>query len=237
METVLAHRPYCIKVEQTSAERQRLALVLAALANPTRLSLLERLAHPAYVAALAAEFDITRQAMRKHLTILHEAGLVRATPSRHGALPALLYAADPAALFLARERLHQVVPAGASAGPRHMPTLAAPGAPAPDRLRGAGIVVLHGADAPGRFVPLRPASGWIVGRADDADVRLAHDPYVSTRHAMLRYAPSGWTIEDLGSTNGTFLDFRRLPPGAASPLPSGAIVTAGRTHFVLRGGA
>ena len=42
----------------------------------------------------------------------------------------------------------------------------------------------------------------VIGRANDAAVRLA-DTSVSRRHAEVRPAGDGWTVVDLGSTNGT----------------------------------
>ncbi|HEY3867092.1 MAG TPA: metalloregulator ArsR/SmtB family transcription factor [Actinocrinis sp.] len=52
--------------------------VLAALADPTRRQLLERLSghRAASASALARELPVSRQAVAKHLTVLQEAGLV-----------------------------------------------------------------------------------------------------------------------------------------------------------------
>lgn len=54
------------------------APIFSALADPVRRNLLEKLAHdgPRTATQLAAEYTITRQGIRKHLTILHDAGLV-----------------------------------------------------------------------------------------------------------------------------------------------------------------
>ncbi len=48
---------------------------------------------------------------------------------------------------------------------------------------------------------LLPPGGAEVGRSRDCDIVL-DDSSISRRHAELRPAESGWTIEDLGSTNG-----------------------------------
>jgi pSer/pThr/pTyr-binding forkhead associated (FHA) protein len=48
-----------------------------------------------------------------------------------------------------------------------------------------------------------------VGRDPDADLSLSH-PLVSRRHLVLRPGPVGWIVEDVGSTNGTFQDGRRI---------------------------
>lgn len=54
------------------------ALVFAALGDQTRLSLLERLSHggPASISVLAEDFDVTRQAVTKHLQVLAAAGII-----------------------------------------------------------------------------------------------------------------------------------------------------------------
>ena len=49
----------------------------------------------------------------------------------------------------------------------------------------------------------------IVGRDDGADV-LIDNPSVSRRHAEIRLGDGGWEIEDLGSSNGTFLGGGRI---------------------------
>ncbi len=55
-----------------------LASALAALADPTRRSLFERLARePASVGALAAGMTVTRPAVSQHLRVLKDAGLVQ----------------------------------------------------------------------------------------------------------------------------------------------------------------
>ncbi len=47
------------------------------------------------------------------------------------------------------------------------------------------------------------------------------DPYLSGEHAKLRWAGDGWEIRDLGSSNGTFVDGRRLEPGIPIRLGEG----------------
>lgn len=57
------------------------AAVFAALGDETRLGLVSRLRDegPMSIAKLTAGFDITRQAITKHLRVMEEAGLVRST--------------------------------------------------------------------------------------------------------------------------------------------------------------
>jgi DNA-binding transcriptional ArsR family regulator len=63
------------RIEQRLASA---ALLFAALGDLTRLSLLQRLSHegPASISALAESFDITRQAVTKHLNVLSESGII-----------------------------------------------------------------------------------------------------------------------------------------------------------------
>lgn len=49
----------------------------------------------------------------------------------------------------------------------------------------------------------------IIGRDDGADV-LIDNPSVSRRHAQIRLGDDGWVIEDLGSSNGTFIGGTRI---------------------------
>jgi DNA-binding transcriptional ArsR family regulator len=58
------------------------AITFAALGDETRLGLVSRLCDegPLSIAKLSTGFDITRQAITKHLRVMKEAGLVRSTP-------------------------------------------------------------------------------------------------------------------------------------------------------------
>lgn len=61
-------------------------MVLAALADPTRRAMIQRLAHGrATTGQLAALFPISRPAVSQHLRLLRDAGLVRAASDRRGA--------------------------------------------------------------------------------------------------------------------------------------------------------
>jgi hypothetical protein len=46
----------------------------------------------------------------------------------------------------------------------------------------------------------------LIGRAPSSDVLLADDPLVSRRHAMLHYNDGRYTLVDLGSSNGTYVN-------------------------------
>ena len=70
-----------------------------------------------------------------------------------------------------------------------------------------------------------------IGRAAENTLVL-EDDYVSGRHARLYPHEGAWVVEDLGSTNGTYLDRTRLT--AAMVLPVGTPVRIGKTVVELR---
>ncbi|MYT29176.1 MULTISPECIES: FHA domain-containing protein [unclassified Streptomyces] len=74
----------------------------------------------------------------------------------------------------------------------------------------------------GRSWPLDPSRTYSVGRDPQGDMVL-DDARVSWRHATLRWSGRSWLIEDHGSTNGTYVQGRRVQqleigPGAAVHL-------------------
>jgi hypothetical protein len=91
------------------------------------------------------------------------------------------------------------------------------------------LQVVSGSNA-GQSVPLGD-DPILLGRGTDASIRL-DDDYVSTRHA--RFATNGeqWFVEDVGSTNGTYIGSQRI----TSPVPVGIgiQVRLGKTVVELR---
>lgn len=72
-----------------------------------------------------------------------------------------------------------------------------------------------------------------VGRAQDCDLQL-QEQGISRRHARLDRGPQGWTITDLSSTNGTFVNGRRLAPREGHALRSGDRITIGSSVLAFR---
>jgi pSer/pThr/pTyr-binding forkhead associated (FHA) protein len=66
----------------------------------------------------------------------------------------------------------------------------------------------------------------VIGRGSDCQIRL-DDDYSSTRHSRLFLSEGEWWVEDLGSTNGTYLDGQRV----TRPVPAeiGGSIRIGRT--------
>lgn len=77
---------------------------------------------------------------------------------------------------------------------------------------------------------LVPPGGGTVGRSRDCDVVL-DDAGVSRHHAELRPGPEGWTVRDLGSTNGVRVN--GAPVRGAQPLRTGDRVELGSTEVVF----
>ena len=70
-----------------------------------------------------------------------------------------------------------------------------------------------------------------IGRERSAADLVVSDPNVSRRHAELTYTGSDWTLEDLNSTNGTFVNNRRI---MRCPLRDGDVLTFGLSKFEFR---
>jgi pSer/pThr/pTyr-binding forkhead associated (FHA) protein len=77
-----------------------------------------------------------------------------------------------------------------------------------------------------------PLSGQpiTIGRAA-GNTLVFEDDYASSHHARLFQAAEGWVIEDLNSTNGTFIE--GAPLTGAALLPVGVPVTIGHSTFKL----
>ncbi|MEU0389555.1 FHA domain-containing protein FhaB/FipA [Streptomyces chartreusis] len=112
-------------------------------------------------------------------------------------------------------------------------------APPPQRQQSAGR---RGRNAPTKLVVTEGTlTGTTValqgqtitlGRAHDSTIVL-DDDYASSRHARIYPDRDGqWIVEDLGSTNGTYLDRNRLT--TPTPIALGAPIRIGKTVIELR---
>lgn len=71
----------------------------------------------------------------------------------------------------------------------------------------------------------------LLGRADDSTLVLTDD-YASERHARLSARGDDWYLEDLGSTNGTYLDRAKVTTSVRVPLNTP--IRIGKTVIELR---
>jgi hypothetical protein len=91
------------------------------------------------------------------------------------------------------------------------------------------LVITSGAKAGAEF-PLG-RDEITIGRSSDSAI-IIRDDYTSTHHARLMLWNGRWMIQDLDSTNGTFLNGSRVT--VPTPIPLGATVKVGATTFELR---
>jgi hypothetical protein len=101
----------------------------------------------------------------------------------------------------------------------------------PSRRRGSPthVLVVEGANA-GERAELEQAP-ILIGRGNDAAIRL-DDDYVSTRHARIAASGDQWFVEDLGSTNGTYIGTVRITQPTTITL--GTQIRIGKTILELR---
>ena len=116
---------------------------------------------------------------------------------------------------------YRAVPVEASAEATHI---------TPPPSRPSQLIITEGAQA-GAMMQLgdHPIT---IGRANDIEVSL-QDDYASGRHARLFPQGSRWFLEDLNSTNGTYVNGERLT--RATPIEPGVEVRVGGTTMQLRG--
>ncbi|MGD0699431.1 MAG: FHA domain-containing protein [Trebonia sp.] len=108
-----------------------------------------------------------------------------------------------------------------------------PATPAKPQKPGRGtprfLVVTEGALA-GMSIDLADQQ-ITLGRANDATLVL-NDDYSSTHHARIFPQDGQWIVEDLGSTNGTYLDRQKVI--RPTPVPVGVPIRIGKTVLELR---
>ena len=71
----------------------------------------------------------------------------------------------------------------------------------------------------------------LIGRANDSTLVLTDD-YASTRHARISENNGVWYLEDLGSTNGTYVGQTKVT--GPLPLEAGVVIRIGKTALELR---
>jgi len=133
-----------------------------------------------------------------------------------------------------KEAKPQAPPARPSSG---LPVPSAPPVPPQPKQRGSSrssavarkLAVVEG-ELAGAVIPLG-TSPITVGRAADSTLVLKDD-FSSSRHARFFPSDGQWIVEDLGSTNGTWIDRTRIT--GPTVLRVGAKVRVGRTTLQLQ---
>jgi pSer/pThr/pTyr-binding forkhead associated (FHA) protein len=113
----------------------------------------------------------------------------------------------------------------------------APSLPSTGRRAAAGstggpiptTLLVHSGDG-AKPKPVRLEAGLTVGRAPECELRL-DDTYASSQHARIFGKNGSWYVEDLGSTNGTFVNGSQVD--GLSPLAFGDEIQVGQVKLRL----
>lgn len=143
---------------------------------------------------------------------------------------ALLWVFVLVTVFALRRDLRQpseARPAGRSAKPAKQPKPAK--VARQPKVKGSKLAVIEG-PLKGTVIPLADAQ-ITIGRAPDSTL-VIDDDYASSRHARIYPAEGSWVVEDLGSTNGTWIDRSRIT--TPTVLPVGAPLRVGRTTLQIQ---
>ncbi|MGQ0535781.1 MAG: FHA domain-containing protein [Methanobacteriota archaeon] len=216
---------------------EALATYLKVLGNPKRLHLLRFLVKPHYIEEIASELGTARQTAQEHVQQLLEIGVVQRVRGRSDHGPVTDFVVVPQRLFSITEefaKLGVLEPELEESLPMRPPTqpmkTGAPLAKDEDLPR---LTIVHGMRI-GQTATLSGGGPWLLGRDPAATVCLDYDPFVSSRHAEVRRASGGFEVADLYSSNGTFVDWKRLPRGATQRIENGMVVRVGKTILLFR---
>ncbi len=97
------------------------------------------------------------------------------------------------------------------------------------RKEGSKVVVVRSDSQQGLELEVRDVT--VLGRSDEADV-LLDDPYASEFHMRLVASENGLVLHDLGSTNGTYVNGRRIT--APTTMRRGDTIQVGKTVMEVR---
>jgi pSer/pThr/pTyr-binding forkhead associated (FHA) protein len=122
------------------------------------------------------------------------------------------------------------VAAGAPAAPVSKPASARPST-GPATVATAKRLVITSGPKAGLELPLS-ADSLTIGRSSESAL-VIRDDYTSSHHARLMLRGDSWAIQDLDSTNGTFVAGQRVS-GSPVALSLGTPIKVGATTFELR---
>ena len=95
--------------------------------------------------------------------------------------------------------------------------------------KGTRVVVVRSDSQPG--IDFVVENSVVVGRSDEADIAIS-DPYASDFHLRMTSKDGRIVLNDLGSTNGTYVNGRRIT--APTDLARGDAVQVGKTVMEIR---
>lgn len=229
-------------LELGEKELEALSESFFALSSVRRLRILYFVTEPRSRQDIADELGISRQAVTQHLNKLIEQGFVEEIEGWRESGPVAEFRVIPNRLFALGMTLVDLGNLEAEGGEDRLasePTqpleAGAQAEPVSKTARqDPHLLILDGPEAGERFQLRGERSRWTIGRGDDRDLELGHDPYVSSQHCEIRLTPRGYAVVDAYSANGTQVNFGRLPKGERAPLEAGDVVRVGRTNLVFQ---
>ena len=108
-----------------------------------------------------------------------------------------------------------------------------PAAAVPERASGRLVVMQSPELAEGTSIEI--GRDLVAGRDEHLEIPLGADGYASGRHARFARGQEGDVVEDLHSTNGTYVNGDRVT--GVRRLVAGDVVTIGQTQLTYRAGA
>ncbi len=223
---------------------EELCADLSALSNDNRLRLLHILTRPRYREEIAEALSMSRQSASKHIEKLEQRGFVRELQGWRDTGPVAEYQVVPQRLFALGMRiadLGRLEPEGGPEREREEQTMMLSVDHQPDACGEeagacptAHLLVVSGPEAGKRFELDGEGPRWTIGRDADRDLELDHDPFVSSRHAEVQVDPEGHALVDVFSSNGTRINFARIPEGGRAVLQPGDVISVGRTSLVYQ---
>ncbi|WP_417555806.1 FHA domain-containing protein [Microbacterium sp.] len=124
------------------------------------------------------------------------------------------------------------MPAGEAAASAPAPVHQAPRPSGGSHAKAASHLVITSGPKEGLDVPLGAADSLSIGRSSESGL-VIRDDYTSSHHARLTRRGDIWTLQDLGSTNGTFLNGQKLSDKPMQ-VQIGDAIKVGATTFELR---
>jgi DNA-binding transcriptional ArsR family regulator len=224
-----------------------LAEFLAALGYQLRLELLDQLRFPHTLGELrvapqrkeagqAPERPAARQTVQGHLDRLVEADLVRVENVTQGGRTVPRYVVNSLKLYELTEELRRLVVRYAGRGPAGDATGTVASVAAGAAVHGPRLVLVHGVyEGKAFLLEDRTAEGgqWVIGRRRDAPIALDYDPFVSLENAVVTGRKDRFSVTDLGSKNGTFVNWGQLPRASSHALKAGDVIGVGRSLLVF----
>lgn len=93
-------------------------------------------------------------------------------------------------------------------------------------------VVLELQDQPSNVRRITVRHDIVIGRGSDCNLRLSA-PQISRRHCFLRVGREGVSVTDLDSSNGTYLNGKRIKAGKREEIANGAALSLGPIRFIV----